>query len=489
MTELPSTVHSAAQARHIDQQTIAAGTPGYDLMCRAGEAVWQVLRSHWPQARTIVALAGAGNNGGDGYVLARLAHEAGFAATLLTVGDHSRLRGEAAQAAAAARGAGAPVLPWQGQLPTADLYVDALFGIGLNKAPQDDFAAAITALNASGQPVLALDIPSGLNADTGATPGPVVLASVTLTFIVVKMGLLTGRGPACCGRLLLDTLAIPDHLLPPVAHRLCTRDLLAALPPRARDGHKGSHGHTLLIGGAPGMGGAISMAAQAAARAGSGLVSVATHPDHTSLIIQQQPEIMAHGVTAVAELAPLLERATVVVVGPGLGQGEWGRQLLAAALASGLPLVVDADALNLLAQSPAIHHDWVLTPHPGEAARLLGRDVASVQGDRPAAVRKLQQRYGGVAVLKGAGTLIAGDTPSLAVCTAGNPGMGSGGMGDILAGVIGALRAQGLTAQQAAEIGVLVHALAGDDAAQTGGERGLQATDLLPFIRRRVNPS
>jgi NAD(P)H-hydrate epimerase len=491
MTELPRTVYSAAQSRELDRLAIASGIPGYTLMCRAGAAAWACLRRRWPAARCIVVLAGYGNNGGDGYVLAQLARSEGFQVLLLTLGDHSRLHGEAGQAQAAALAAGVPVSAWSGSLPEADVYVDAIFGTGLNKPPRAMQAEAIAALNGCGRPVLALDIPSGLAADSGAEPGLTVRASVTITFICLKLGLLTGRGPVCCGQLEFAGLDIPAAVLAsevPVASRMQPADLAAVLPLRELDGHKGTYGHTLVIGGDHGMGGAISMAAEAAGRAGSGFVSVATRPEHTAMITARHPEIMAHAVSTVEQLLPLLARATVIVLGPGLGQASWGHTLFEAALAAGLPTVVDADGLNMLAKHPSRSPRWVLTPHPGEAARLLGSSTDAVQLNRPAALRELVARYGGAVVLKGSGSLVGDDSGGAAVCPYGNPGMGSGGMGDVLAGVIGALLAQGLSPGQAAQAGVLVHALAGDDAAAEGGERGLQATDLLPHIRRRVNP-
>jgi len=260
------------------------------------------------------------------------------------------------------------------------------------------------------------------------------------------------------------------------------------LPPRRRDAHKGDHGHVLCIGGESGAGGAVVLCAQAALRCGAGLVSVATRAAHVPALLARQPEAMAHAVEAAPALAPLLARADVVAVGPGLGQGAWGRAMLEAALGCGKPLVLDADALNLLAASPrALPADAVLTPHPGEAARLLGSDVAAVQSDREGAARVLAERLGAVVVLKGAGSLVAAPAREPRLVRAGNPGMATGGMGDVLTGVVAALRAQGLDAFDAASCGALLHAHAGDLAARDG-ERGLLPTDLLPWLRRCANP-
>jgi ADP-dependent NAD(P)H-hydrate dehydratase / NAD(P)H-hydrate epimerase len=259
------------------------------------------------------------------------------------------------------------------------------------------------------------------------------------------------------------------------------------LPPRRVDSHKGDSGHVLCVGGNAGSGGAVMLTAEAALRAGAGLVSVATQPQHVAPLLARVPETMAHAVEERDALQRLLPRATVVAVGPGLGQDDWARELWRQVLASGKPLVVDADALNLLAAHPHPVPDAVLTPHPGEAARLLGLTTAQVQADRPAAARALAERRAAVVVLKGAGTLIAAPHARLRRIAAGNPGMAVGGMGDLLTGIIAALRAQGLTAFDAASAGALLHALAGDSAA-ADGQRGLLPTDLLVPLRRWVNP-
>lgn len=269
-------------------------------------------------------------------------------------------------------------------------------------------------------------------------------------------------------------------------HPLDQTVLQQYLPPRRRDTHKGDCGHCLLIGGASGMSGAIRLAAEAALRAGSGLVSVATHQEHAPLLNLTRPEMMVYAVESPVHLRPLLPRMNAIGIGPGMGQTAWSRGLLTMIQTTDQPKVLDADALNLLAQTPGKRHDWVLTPHPGEAARLLGCDVATVQRDRTAAARLLQHTYGGVVVLKGAGTLVA-STERVALCPIGNPGMASGGMGDVLTGVIAGLLAQGLGLAAAAEAGVYAHALAADRAA-SNGERGLLASDVLACLREAVNP-
>ena len=260
------------------------------------------------------------------------------------------------------------------------------------------------------------------------------------------------------------------------------------LQPRARDSHKGDHGHVLCIGGDDGSGGAIILCAQAALRSGAGLASIATRPAHVGASLARQPEIMVRAVASASELPPLLARADAVAIGPGLGTGDWGRALLESALASGKPLLLDADALNLLAHAPRpVPAGTIMTPHPGEAGRLLGCDAAKVQADRQAALQALLERFGCVVVLKGAGTLVGAPGCDTTLVTAGNPGMAVGGMGDLLSGVIASLRAQGMAAFEAASCGARLHARAGD-AAAIDGMRGMLPSDLLPHLRRCANP-
>lgn len=494
---LPRLFYTAAQVRELDRQAIEEeGVPGDQLMERAGRAAWRCLQRHWPGARHLAVFCGGGNNGGDGYVIARLAAEAGLTATVYQQAPMDKLKGSALTMAEQARETPGVTLELLDGPPAsleADVIVDALLGTGLGGEVRADYAALIETINAGGCPVFGVDIPSGLCADSGRVLGTAVRADVTATFIGVKAGLLTGAGPGQCGELEFDDLRVPADIyerVGPAGERLVPNDIRRALPPRARDAHKGHFGHVLVVGGDHGFSGAAAMAAQAAGRTGAGLVSVATRAEHVPVLVTRQPEIMARGVATPDELEPLLDKASVVVLGPGLGQADWGRALMDRVLASGRPRVLDADALNLLAapdNAPAFRHQ-VLTPHPGEAARLLDTDTAGIQSARFEAVQKVQQRYGGAAVLKGAGSVVCGgpDEP-LGLCTDGNPGMASGGMGDVLSGVLGGLLAQGLDVSTAARVGTLVHALAADRAAHAGGQRGLLATDLLPALRECVN--
>ncbi len=314
---------------------------------------------------------------------------------------------------------------------------------------------------------------------------------MTITFIGLKTGLFTGHGRDYCGELVFDDLGVPTEVyreIDPVARRLSARALAGLLPRRPRTWHKGQAGHVGVIGGCEGMAGAARLAGEAAARAGAGLTTVLTHPAHAAHLQLTRPELLTQPVADAAALRAASGRTTVLAIGPGLGQGRWARGLLAAAMESPLPKVIDADALNLIATEPLRREDWILTPHPGEAARMLGIDTAQVQGQRFEALRALLERYGGVCVLKGSGTLVGQSAGAdVWLCDVGNPGMASGGMGDVLTGVIAALLAQGMVPFDAARLAVWVHATAADDAARVQGEIGLLASDLLPHARRRLN--
>ena len=480
-------LHTVEQLREIDRTALVVlGLSGVELMRRAAAAALGSLRRHWPQVQRLCVHCGPGNNGGDGFLLAVLAREAGLQVEVVTLTPASH--GDAAAARAAWEEGGGERHLWDGDavLPVAELHVDALYGIGLNRAPESAAASLIERINADGVPVLALDVPSGLNADTGGCPGAAIHAALTVTFIAHKRGLHTGRAADCIGVLELATLGVPADVLAQVP---CDARLLAAavLPPRNRYSNKGSYGHVLVIGGGSGMAGAVHLAGESALRTGAGKVSVATRAEHVSALNAARPELMTHGVDGPQTLLPMLERADVVALGPGLGLSAWSHALWLAALESSKPLVLDADGLNLLAQAPRrFAAPAVLTPHPGEAARLLDRSIAEVEQDRFAAVRELASRYGAVVVLKGSGSLVADQDGRLDVCPWGNPGMASGGMGDLLTGIIAALLAQGCSAWQAACIGVGLHARAGDVAAQAG-ERGLLASDLLAPLRTLGN--
>ncbi|MFV3331669.1 NAD(P)H-hydrate dehydratase [Pseudomonas sp. NY15437] len=483
--DLPLNLYSAQQVRDLDARLIAAGTPGFELMRRAAHAAWRALRRQWPDAGEVTVLAGHGNNAGDGYLIAALAMRAGWRVRVLAVGDVSRLSGDAAAAHGEARSAGVDVAPWSDGAELRGVLVDALLGTGLGGPVREPYASAIAAINASGLPVLAVDIPSGLSADTGQVLGGAVMADLTVTFIGLNLGLFTASGPDCCGELVFDGLDADPALLPSAgaAVRLAA-DSLPRLAARPKAGHKGLFGHALVIGGDTGMGGAVLLAAESALRCGAGLVSLATRAAHVPAALARRPELMARGVSSSAELLRLAERADLLVVGPGVGREAWGRVLVSAAASLARRQVWDADALNLLAEGLVARPsgDWVITPHPAEAARLLGMSTAEVQADRPKAAHALAQRYQAVVVLKGVGSLVASPDGRLALCNHGHPAMAGAGLGDVLSGILGALLAQGLPVFDAACLAVWLHACAGESLGAQG--RGLAAADLIPAVRQ-----
>jgi NAD(P)H-hydrate epimerase len=483
-------LYTAAQVRELDRRAIEEhGIAGYELMTRAGHATLDALRAMWPAARSVAVLCGPGNNGGDGYVVARVARAMGWRVRVVSTADPAGMRGDARRACEDFAAAGGHVEPWSPAVLEADVIVDAIYGTGLGREVDDVAATMLAAANACGRPVVAVDVPSGLHADTGAVLGIAARARLTVSFIGRKVGCYVGAGPEHAGRLVFDDLGVTAAVragLEPVARLLDETDVTAVLPRRPRTAHKGDHGHVLVVGGGPGMPGAARLAGESALRAGAGLVTVAVHPDNAGSLAAR-PELMCVPAPDAAALGPALSRATVVAVGPGLGRSTWGRELLDAVLASGRPAVVDADALNLLAAAPRRNDAWVLTPHPGEAARLLGCGTAEVQRDRLAAARALQSRFGGTVVLKGAGTLVQPPAGTPLLCDRGNPGMGTGGMGDVLTGVIAGIASQCGDPALAAAAGVFVHAQAGDLAARRG-ERGLLAGDVVDQLRACVNP-
>jgi NAD(P)H-hydrate epimerase len=490
-------LYRAAGVRELDRVAIEVhAIPGIDLMEAAGAAAWREIAASWPATGRLAVLCGPGNNGGDGFVVARLAAAAGVDAQAWLLGDATRVAGDAARALGRLRAAGGELRPLAEFDPgAAEVVVDALFGTGLTRELDGDIGDLVRRVNAAAAVRVAVDIPSGLSADTGATLGIAVQAHLTVSFIGLKQGLFTGDARDCCGEVVLADLDVPEPVyaeVPVAAWRVSADDLAGILAPRRRRDHKGRFGHVLVVGGDHGFAGAARLCAEAAARAGAGLVSVATRPRHVAAIAGARPELMARGVRRARELRPLLEAASVVAVGPGLGRGEWGAGLLREVLRAPVARVLDADALNLLADEPALakrlrRAPAVVTPHPGEAGRLLGCTTAQVEADRFASVRELAERLGCVALLKGAGTLVHVRGQAPRVIDGGNPGMASGGMGDLLTGLVAGLMAQGLSAHDAAVAAAAMHASAGDAAAGVDGERGLLAGDLLPHLRRLAN--
>lgn len=488
MQHLAEALYQVAQIRQAEQVAInQLHIPGLQLMRDAGAAVFRHIASRWPTVRQLAIFCGAGNNAGDGYVVARLALLADYQVQVYALADVAALKGDALTSCLEFINAGGSITEFSGDYEPVgtEIIVDALLGTGLNRSVSKQYESAIDVINMSACPVVAVDIPSGLHADSGAIMGAAVVADMTISFIGLKTGLFTGQAADCCGEILLESLNLPEAVFSgetPVAQLL----VKSPLPPRPRAAHKGNFGHVLLVGGNHGYSGAIRLAAEAALRSGAGLVSVASRAAHAGYLNIGRPELMCHGVESVDQLSGLLNKAGVVVIGPGLGQDAWAEMLLAEVLAADKPCVLDADGLNLLAGLGGKMAHWILTPHPGEAARLLACNTADIAGNRYAAVNRLQARYGGVCILKGAGSLIA-DGQSIYVGSTGNPGMATAGMGDVLSGILGGLLAQGLSLGDAARLGVYVHGEAADRVAARQGERGMLAGDLFAELLRCLN--
>ncbi|MDG1233953.1 MAG: NAD(P)H-hydrate dehydratase [Pseudomonadales bacterium] len=506
MNKTVTSIYLAQQVRELDRITIEEkGIPGIQLMRIAAQACVDVLLGHASAPGKVSVLCGSGNNAGDGFIIAGLLANRGIEVTVGLVGKVPSAETDAGKAYGYCREAGVEILTAELSLQDSAFVVDALLGTGLMGPVRPEYQQVISAVNLHDCKVLAVDLPSGLCADTGNILGACIKADMTVTFIGRKLGLLTNDGPEVVGELNFADLSVPASVfdaIEPSVRMLSYEDRIRKLPLRNRNAHKMNHGHVLVVGGDQGMAGAVAMAAEAALYSGAGLVSVATHPTSVNLLVARRPEVMAQSVTTPDELKALINRATVVVVGPGLGNESlgnesfghkspdgaraWGSELLDIVLESELPMIIDADGLNRLSRlSPEStrRDNWILTPHPGEARSLLGKNV---QVDRLASVKQLQQKYGGVCLLKGAGTLIAGHH-EVWLCPYGNPGMSVAGMGDVLSGIIGGLVAQGLDTDDAACLGAIVHSLAADNITARQGERGLLATQLLPEIRKLLN--
>jgi hydroxyethylthiazole kinase-like uncharacterized protein yjeF len=492
----------AAEMREIDRNAIDAfGIPALTLMDRAGRAVAEAALELVGTSGRIVVVCGGGNNGGDGYVAARLLRGAGRDARVIALVPAERLSQDARAVREQAQRAGVPIDD-QGELVdldagVGDVVVDALFGTGLARAPEGAFAAAIDGIDAArvaGARVLAVDVPSGLSADTGRPLGPCVRADRTVTFAFQKRGLVLHPGPSYAGDVVVADIGIPPAAaarVPAGCELLGELEARLLVPPRAPDAHKGDAGRLLVVAGSPGKSGAAHLALTGALRGGAGLVTLAARPEVLPLALAGRPEAMsvalpAGGALGRSDLQALLaaaQAADAAVIGPGIPRGGETAELLRAFLdRARIPTVLDADALNALAESPrllsGLEVPVVVTPHPGEMARLAARSIADVQEDRIGIAVAKAKEWGAVVVLKGARTVVADPVSPPSVVPIGNPGMATGGTGDVLAGLVGALLASGIPAPAAARAAAWVHARAGDLAAARHGQRGLVAGDL-----------
>jgi len=466
----------------------------------AGSSVFEQAVLKFPKSRCWLVFCGGGNNGGDGYIVARLAHEAGMDVVVCALKPIDSLSGDAATAASRWREAGGETRAWP--VPDIELYdllVDALLGTGLDRAPAGHYGDAIELINQSAAGVVAVDIPSGLNADTGQVMGKAAEADLTVTFIGRKRGLYTADGPDFAGSIRFSDLETPASVrdsIPDSGILIRENKIEENLSPRRRNSHKGSFGWVLGVGSNMGMSGALRLCGEAALRSGAGKVTLATHPAHADLLNLACPELMVRGVERPEQLQNLLQQVDVVVTGTGLGQDTWSEELFRVCLKTRVRIVLDADGLNILAGLFTQMADgdlplgnWILTPHPAEAGRLLEIPASEVQRDRVTHAQQIARRYNAVVVLKGCGTVIADPDGRYAICPLGNPGMACAGSGDVLAGVIAALLAQGLSLWEAAATGVAAHAWAGDIAAGLLGERGMLASDITQQLPAVLNPA
>jgi len=501
--------YSNKAIRKLDRLMVEQGfiKSSYKLMIRAAQALLDFINHKYSKLRYITIVCGAGNNAGDGYALARLIklqeREPHIKIHLVSVIDPEKLTGDAHLA----------YLDWlecdgtidlmaEAHFPATDLIVDALIGTGLDRILQGEWYTAVAAINASSKPVLSVDIPSGLDADTGASYGIAVNATHTVTFIGQKMGMYTAQARYYCGKIHFASLGVDESLYEQIEHRAVLMEwnnIVAKLPCRNPISHKGDHGHLLIIGGDYGMAGACRIAGEAALRCGAGLVSIATRRENTNAITSARPELMVHAVDHPEDLEPLLAKASAIAIGPGLGTGQWSVALLDKILKfikkqfhsdkQTIHCVFDADALNIMAQHNLViqSRDIIYTPHFAEAARLLKyrSEAPSKDTNRFDMIFKLQEKYHGTFVLKGAGTLV-NSNDDIAICPYGNEGMASAGMGDSLTGIIGALLAQKISVPDSASLGVCLHAKAGDLAAKEG-KNGMLVSDIFPKIRELMN--
>lgn len=498
-------LYSAQQVQLLDARALQQmDAQGYELMEQAGEAAFMALLSEWPSVRQLIVLSGKGNNGGDGFVVARLAKQHEIDVQLVLSCDESELSGTAAIAAQDTFAEGIEVIGanhinWP-QPQDGCVVIDALLGTGLKQDIKGDLLTLIEQVNQSGLPVLSIDVPSGINSTTGALQGAAIHATTTISMIAYKQGLFTGSGPVFSGQVRLAPLSVDKKLVQAEApssylvnwQHAQKKPLFSS---RQLDAHKGHFGHVMIIGGELGYGGAISLATGAALKSGAGLVSVATRNEHVPAILSRYPEAMVHGVNSGQDLQPLLERADVIVIGPGLGQSYWGEQLLQQVMALNTPVLLDADALNILAKGRIKHNLSqrlsVITPHPGEAARLLNSDTLQLQNDRFNTANQLAHRYESCVVLKGLGSLIC-TGHKISICSDGNPGMASGGMGDVLSGITASLMAQQVaqelqvTSSQLHDLvcsAVCLHGAAADEAAKEG-QAGMLASDVVNCLKQ-----
>lgn len=494
MAQLPVSLYTSQGVKQLDEIAISQQKEaGSSLMKRAGQAAFKLIQNQWPKARKLVVFCGSGNNGGDGFVVARLAKTEGFEVSVIQVGDvdASRLSPEAKEARDAWLALKQPIHSFREIDKDVDVIIDAMLGTGLKFPLKASYQVAINAINQAKSKnrsnVLAIDLPSGLDGNTGDTPDVVIQADMTITFIGLKIGLFCANAYQVVGKLFFDHLGVDTNgqmRVQPVAKRFDYGDITDVFSKNRSVQHKGDNGHVLVIGaGEVQYAGAPLLSAEAAYRSGAGLVTVCVEPKTLPLMARAIPEIMIHPLDRLKELEELVAKADVILIGPGLGQNKWSKNVLEKALSSGKQLVVDADALNILSTLSQVKNtNWILTPHPGEAGRLLKQTTKEIQADRLQAAIKLQQQYHGTIVLKGQGTIICSAKALPMLYSESIPLLATAGTGDVLAGLIAGLWAQKLSPERAAQFAVAVHGQAAREE-QILGDKGMVASDLFLHIR------
>ncbi|RJP84095.1 MAG: NAD(P)H-hydrate dehydratase [Desulfobacteraceae bacterium] len=507
---------TAEEMREMDRQTIETfGLPGRVLMENAGRGAVRVLMAHFPDisGKKVGVIAGRGNNGGDGFVIARHLAQAGIHVTVYLLSDSNRLGGDAADNFRLLAPLDIPVreIPddialneFKPEMAVQDIWVDAIFGTGLNADITGVFKSAIDFLNALDRPVLAVDIPSGLNADSGHICGVCLSAVATATFAFPKIGHVQSPGASYTGNLHIIDIGIPPHIVDtvdPLQHLLTKAAAAKIMIPRSVDAHKGQTGHVLVVAGSKGKTGAAALSGLAALRSGAGLVTLGIPKSSLPVVAALGMEVMTAPLAetdtgalsddAWADVMSLLKDKKCLAIGPGMGTGLQTRRLVSRLIMeSPVPVVVDADGLNTIADNPEILRgccsEIVLTPHPGEMARLMGQPASHIQQNRIPCAREFAVKYNVHVVLKGARTLIAHPDGHVIVNLTGNPGMASAGMGDVLTGVVAGFIAQGYPPGTAAQLAVYLHGLAGDNLAAAKGPFGFIASDVMAALPEAI---
>jgi hydroxyethylthiazole kinase-like uncharacterized protein yjeF len=508
---------TAEEMREMDRRTIESfGVPGRVLMENAGFGATRVMRSHFSdlESQKVGVLAGRGNNGGDGFVIARYLAFRGVKVTVFLLSKQERVKGDAGANLALLYPLTIPVVEVEDSaglrrkkaaMRRQDIWVDALLGTGLNADVSGHYREAIDFINRLEKPVLSVDVPSGLNADTGQVCGTCIRARVTATFGFAKLGLTVFPGAELCGNLEIIDIGIPPFIAEAVKPRqfLLTRTALGAkLGGRAPEAHKGTTGHVLVVAGSPGKTGAATMTAMAAMRAGAGLVTLGVPEGLNPVVEPQVTEVMTLPLpetdsgrldaSAMAVVRTHLAGKRCLAIGPGIGTGAGAGRLLFSLMAEAhAPLVIDADGINLLADDPQalkkVRVPVIITPHPGEMARLLHTAPKHVQQDRVGSARDFAETFGVHVVLKGAATVIAHPDGSVHINSTGNSGMAAGGMGDVLTGLIAGFIAQGYLAETAAKFGVYLHGRAADHLSECRGPFGFLATEVMDRMPEEIN--